>query len=63
MVITTPLAERFPTTPHAAVGTNSRSTVTARSHSTMATGRPYVAVARSVFDLAIHYAALFNCAN
>jgi len=52
MVIATPLAERFPTTPQATVGTNSRSTVSTCSHSTIATGRPYVAVACSVFDLA-----------
>jgi hypothetical protein len=53
VVIATPLTEGLAATPHAAGRTNSRSAVTAHSHSPIATGRPYVAVACSVFDLAI----------
>jgi hypothetical protein len=53
VVITTPLAERFPATPGAAVGTDRPSAVSTNSHGTIATGRPYVAVTCSVFDLAI----------
>jgi hypothetical protein len=62
VVIAAPLAKGFPATPHATVGTDSRSAISTCSHSPIATGRPYVAVACSVFDLAIHYAALC-CAN
>ena len=59
VVITAPLTERFSAAPHATVGTDSDSTVSALGNSTIATGRANVAVASSVFDLAIH-AALFN---
>ena len=64
VIIAAPLAEGLPATPHATVGANSHSAVSALSNSTIDTGHRYVAVACSVFDLAIGvHAALFNCAN
>ena len=53
MVVATPLAEGLAAAPRATVRTNRHSTVTTCSYSTIATGRPYVAVAFSVFDLAV----------
>ena len=49
VVITTPLAERFPATPGAAVGTDRRSAVSTYSHGTIATGVWLVASIRPTF--------------
>src|ERR1700682_2042125 len=53
LVIATPLTEGLPAAPHTTAGTNSRSAVSTCRHSTIATGRPYVTVACSMFDLAV----------
>lgn len=53
VVVTTPLTERFSTAPHPTIGADSDSTVSTLGDSTIATGRPYVAVAYSVLNLAV----------
>jgi hypothetical protein len=65
VVIATPLTEGLPAAPHATVGTDGHSTVSAFRHSAIATRRPYVAIACSVFDLAelLHEGVRFPSSN
>ena len=52
VVVTTPLTERLPATPHATVGTDSHSAVSTFSHGWLTAWHTCVAVTWYVFDLA-----------